>query len=106
LGARSLVPRLARHGIHRFNAPDQPMVHIVVRNHGQGIPPEQIPLLFSLFVRLPHDLASTVVGNGLGLYLCAVFAQAIKGRNWVESTGVDGEGSIFSVSLPLTRAKK
>ncbi|HEY1387583.1 MAG TPA: HAMP domain-containing sensor histidine kinase [Ktedonobacterales bacterium] len=89
-----------------FNAPDQPMVHITVRDHGLGIPPEQIPLLFNRFVRLPRDLASNVVGNGLGLYLCAIFAQAMKGRIWAESTGVDGEGSTFFVSLPLARAKK
>jgi signal transduction histidine kinase len=88
-----------------FNAPDQPMVHIRVRDHGLGIPPDQIPLLFNRFVRLPRDLASTVVGNGLGLYLCAIFAQAMKGRMWVESTGVDGEGSTFFVSLPLARAR-
>jgi signal transduction histidine kinase len=89
-----------------FNAPDQPMVRITVRDHGLGIPPEQIPLLFNRFVRLPRDLASNVVGNGLGLYLCAIFAQAMKGRIWAESTGVDGEGSTFFVSLPLARAKK
>jgi signal transduction histidine kinase len=82
------------------------MVHITVRDHGLGIPPDQIPLLFNRFVRLPRDLASNVVGNGLGLYLCAVFAQAMKGRIWAESTGADGEGSTFFVSLPLARAKK
>ncbi len=76
------------------------MVEIVVRDHGHGIPPEQIPLLFERFVRLPRDLASNVTGNGLGLYLCRVLAEAMGGRIWAESTGVEGEGSAFHVLLP------
>ena len=49
-------------------------VEIVVRDYGQGIPPDQLSLLFNRFVRLPRDLASNVAGTGLGLYLCRVFA--------------------------------
>jgi signal transduction histidine kinase len=72
---------------------------IVVRDHGHGIPPDQIPLLFERFVRLPRDLASNVVGNGLGLYLCRAFAEAMGGRVWVESRGIEGDGSMFHVEL-------
>jgi signal transduction histidine kinase len=78
----------------------QYMVEIAVRDYGLGIPPDQIPLLFQRFVRLKRDLASTVVGNGLGLYLCRVYAEAMHGRIWVESTGVEGEGSTFYLRLP------
>jgi signal transduction histidine kinase len=77
------------------------MVEIEVRDHGLGVPPDQAPLLFQRFVRLPRDLASTTVGNGLGLYLCRELAEAMDGRIWVESTGVAGEGSTFYVRLPL-----
>ncbi len=82
--------------------PEQPQewVEITVRDWGLGIPPEQIPLLFQRFVRLPRDLASTVIGNGLGLHLCKVCAEAMKGSIWVESSGVEGEGSTFYVRLP------
>jgi signal transduction histidine kinase len=74
---------------------------IVVRDHGHGIPPDQIPLLFNRFARLPRDLASKVGGSGLGLYLCRVFAEAMGGTIRVESTGVEGEGSTFRLHLPL-----
>ena len=74
---------------------------ITVRDYGFGIPPAQIPLLFERFVRLPRDLASNVVGNGLGLFLCRTFAEAMKGKIWVESTGIQGEGSTFHLQLPL-----
>ena len=77
-----------------------PLVEITIRDYGYGIPPEQIPLLFERFVRLPRDLASNVAGNGLGLYLCRTFAEAMKGRIWVESTGIKGEGTTFHLILP------
>jgi signal transduction histidine kinase len=76
------------------------MVEIAVRDYGLGIPPDQAPLLFQRFVRLPRDLASSTVGNGLGLYLCRELAEAMDGRIWVESTGVEGEGSTFYLRLP------
>ncbi len=77
------------------------MVEIAVRDQGLGVPPEQAPLLFQRFVRLPRDLASTTVGNGLGLYLCRVYAEAMGGRIWLESTGVPGEGTTFHLLLPV-----
>jgi signal transduction histidine kinase len=76
------------------------MVDISIRDHGLGIPPDQIPLLFNRFVRLPRDLASNIPGNGLGLYLCMTYAQAMGGTMWVESSGVAGEGSTFHLWLP------
>jgi signal transduction histidine kinase len=85
---------------HERNRP-RPMVEIRVRDYGLGIPPDQIPLLFKRFVRLPRDLASSVVGTGLGLYLCRVMTESMGGTIWVESSGVEGEGSTFFVRLPL-----
>jgi signal transduction histidine kinase len=76
------------------------MVQISVRDHGLGIPPDQLSLLFRRFVRLPRDLASNVPGNGLGLYLCHSLATAMGGTIWAESTGVEGEGTTFYVRLP------
>jgi signal transduction histidine kinase len=83
---------------------DRKLVEITVRDWGLGIQPEQIPLLFQRFVRLPRDLASNVVGNGLGLYVCRVCAEAMGGRIWVESSGVEGEGSAFHLRLPVPPA--
>ena len=77
------------------------MVEILVRDYGLGIPPAQAPLLFQRFARLPRDLASKVVGNGLGLYLCRALAEVMGGKIWVESDGVPGKGSTFFVRLPV-----
>ena len=77
------------------------MVEITVQDRGFGIPPEQQGLLFRRFVRLPRDIASTVRGTGLGLYLCRVFAEAMGGSIWIESSGVPGEGTTFYMRLPV-----
>ena len=77
------------------------MAEIAVRDYGMGIPPDQAPLLFNRFARLPRDLASNVPGNGLGLYLCRALADALGGSITVESPGIDGEGTTFYLRLPL-----
>jgi signal transduction histidine kinase len=77
------------------------LVEVSVRDHGLGIPPDQIPLLFQRFVRLERDLASSVSGTGLGLAICKSYVEAMGGTIWVESTGVSGEGSTFTFTLPL-----
>jgi signal transduction histidine kinase len=77
----------------------QQIVEITVQDLGLGIPLEQQGLLFRRFVRLPRDIASTVRGTGLGLYLCRVFAEAMGGSIWIKSPGIPGEGSTFYVRL-------
>jgi signal transduction histidine kinase len=84
----------------RETSPRSQWVELTVHDYGFGIPPDQIPLLFKRFVRLPRDLASTIMGNGLGLHLCRALAEAMGGHIWVESSGVDGEGSTFHLRLP------
>jgi signal transduction histidine kinase len=99
----TLIPSAATDGRGspaRSRARGEAMIEIVVRDYGLGIPPAQIPLLFERFVRLPRDLASSVVGNGLGLHLCRTLAEVMHGTIWVESSGVVGEGSAFHVRLP------
>jgi signal transduction histidine kinase len=88
----------------RGKTTERKMVEIAVRDHGYGIPPDQIPLLFQRFVRLPRDLASNIVGNGLGLYLCRELTEAMDGRIWVESSGLDGKGSTFFLRFPVPPA--
>lgn len=77
-------------------------VCIKVKDEGPGILPDQIPLLFGQFVRLPRDLAGSVRGSGLGLYISKSLVEAMGGRIWVESAGIPGEGSKFCFTLPGT----
>ncbi len=77
------------------------MIELTVKDYGMGIPKDQIPLLFNRFVRLPRDLASNIVGNGLGLFISKTIVEASGGSIWVESSGVNKEGSTFHVLLPV-----
>jgi signal transduction histidine kinase len=86
---------------HGQKQPPRQMIEIAIRDYGHGIPPDQMPLLFQRFSRLPRDLASNVQGNGLGLYLCRQLADAMHGTIHVESAGIDGDGTTFFVRLPV-----
>lgn len=73
---------------------------ISVRDWGPGIMANELPLLFGQFVRLPCDLAGTVRGTGLGLYISKHLVEAMGGQIWVESSGIPGQGSCFCFTLP------
>lgn len=75
-------------------------IQISVRDRGLGVPPRDIPKLFNRFVRLERDIAGSVRGTGVGLYMCRMLIEAMGGRIWVESSGVPGEGSTFAFVLP------
>jgi len=93
-------------GRKKHETSGKPMVEITVRDYGLGIPPAQIPLLFQRFMRLERDIASTTKGTGLGLALCRSYVEAMGGTIHVTSSGVAGEGSIFSFTLPLAEARE
>ena len=98
---RSTVQVIARRCDPAAQRPDVPsQVCICVQDTGPGIPPEDIPLLFGKFVRLKRDLAGSVPGTGLGLYISKQLVEAMGGSIWVESSGIAGQGSRFYFTLP------
>jgi PAS domain S-box-containing protein len=76
----------------------EPRVRIAVHDTGQGIPPEKMDQLFVPFARLGAE-DSGVEGTGLGLALSQPLIEAMGGTIHVAS--VPGEGSTFTVELPL-----
>lgn len=71
---------------------------IRVADTGIGIAPEHIERLFVPFDRLGAD-AIDAEGTGVGLPLTLRLVQAMDGELTVDST--PGEGSVFTVALPL-----
>ncbi len=69
-----------------------------VRDHGIGIPPNQLRFVFDKFYRGDAPIVKRVPGTGLGLFICKSIVEAHDGRIWVESQ--PGQGSTFYVSLP------
>lgn len=75
------------------------MVSVAVSDRGIGIAAEDLPRIFEKFVRVETGLVHTVKGAGLGLSLVDQIVRAHHGR--VEVASTPGEGSIFTMLLPV-----
>jgi signal transduction histidine kinase len=73
-------------------------VRVIVRDSGIGIPESDLPYIFDKFYRANNAIGSW--SAGLGLSISQWIAELHKGTIKVKSKV--GEGSIFSVFLPLT----
>jgi len=78
---------------------DGDWIAIWVRDHGIGIPKAEQEKIFERFHRVSKGLVHDVKGSGLGLSIVQHIVQAHRGRVTVESR--PGEGSIFSILLPV-----
>ena len=72
--------------------------HVVVRDHGMGIPKEALETIFERYGRVESLATRHIQGTGLGLPIVRQIVQLHGGAVWVESTV--GEGSVFHVTLP------
>jgi signal transduction histidine kinase len=72
---------------------------ISVRDHGIGIHAPEQRRIFDAFYRSPIPENQVIAGTGLGLALVAHVAEAHGGSVQVHS--VPGEGSTFSIHIPL-----
>lgn len=87
-------------GMIRVTAtPQQEMAVIVVEDTGSGIAPEDRPFLFEKYRRSAFQRQRE--GTGLGLAIVKAIIEAHQGRVEVESS--PGQGSRFSVYLPLCK---
>jgi signal transduction histidine kinase len=75
---------------------------IAVADQGIGIPRDEQRKIFDRFHRVPTGLVHDVKGSGLGLAIVRHIVDAHRGRLTVESKV--GEGSTFSIHLPVERA--
>ena len=74
------------------------MASVIVRDHGRGIPADQLDRIFEKFHRVEDPMLMTTSGTGLGLYIARQLATAMGGDISVES--VLGAGSSFTLRLP------
>jgi len=76
-------------------------VEITIADTGPGIHPEHLPHLFERFYRVDKSRSRASGGNGLGLAIAREIALAHGGDITVDSA--PGQGTAFTVRLPLTR---
>jgi signal transduction histidine kinase len=77
-------------------------VHILVRDHGMGIPKEALQTIFERYRRVESKATRHIQGTGLGLPIVRQIVQLHGGAVWAESSV--GEGSVFHVSLPRSES--
>jgi two-component system phosphate regulon sensor histidine kinase PhoR len=80
-------------------ADDARTVTVVVKDNGIGIPARDLGHVFDRFYRVRSAATKEIPGTGLGLAITRSIIEAHQGRVAVES--VEGEGSAFSLTLPL-----
>lgn len=82
-------------GLRVVGSFDDDRVGVAVIDHGQGIPAEDIPRVFTRFFRRADGRPT---GSGLGLWISRGLIEAHGGRLSAESTV--GQGSTFRFDLP------
>jgi signal transduction histidine kinase len=76
-------------------------IQVDVQDNGIGVSPELQERIFERFYRGEHPFVLGTSGTGLGLSIVKNLVEMQRGRIWVKSRGVPGEGSTFSFTLPV-----
>ncbi len=76
-----------------------PLLHVSVRDHGIGIPPDRMDRLFKPFSQVDASTTRRYGGTGLGLVICRRLVELMSGQIWAESK--PGEGADFQFELPI-----
>jgi len=81
-----------------------PVLRLTVTDTGIGLKKEDRERIFGAFEQVDSSYARQQQGTGLGLALTRQLVELHGGRIWVESGG-EGQGSTFTVLLPMGDAK-
>lgn len=76
-------------------------VQIDIQDNGIGISPKEQERIFERFYRGDNQMVYATSGTGLGLSIVLKLINMHHGRIWVQSSGIKGEGSTFSFTLPV-----
>jgi two-component system sensor histidine kinase BaeS len=74
-------------------------IRLDVRDHGDGIPPEELDLIFGRFYRAESSREHASGSTGLGLAIARKIAEAHGGTLTVSNHPLGG--AIFTLRLPL-----
>ena len=86
-------------GVQRASGGRRDTVRLSVADHGIGIPARDLDRIFERFYRVDHGRSRDTGGTGLGLSIVRHVANNHQG--WVEVESREGEGSTFTLVLPL-----
>jgi two-component system sensor histidine kinase SenX3 len=89
-------------GVHHLDTgakTDRKVVRLSVADHGIGIPARDLDRIFERFYRVDHGRSRDTGGTGLGLSIVRHVANNHQG--WVDVESREGDGSTFTLVLPL-----
>jgi PAS domain S-box-containing protein len=78
-------------------------VQVDVHDSGVGIPLEDQDRVFERFFRGEDPLVLATPGTGLGLSIVSQLVEMHHGKIWMTSSGIPGEGSTFSFTVPAEK---
>jgi two-component system sensor histidine kinase VicK len=81
-------------------------IQVDVSDEGIGIEPRDQSRIFQRFYRGDDPLVLATAGTGLGLAISKILVEMHHGRIWFHSSGMRGEGSVFSFTLPVTKGEE
>jgi signal transduction histidine kinase len=91
--------------VHLHSLNGNGAVQVDVKDTGVGIAKADQERIFERFYRGEHPLVLATPGTGLGLAIVRQLVEMHDGRIWLKSTGVPGEGSTFSFTIPVSKEK-
>lgn len=78
-------------------------LRVDIQDSGIGIAPENQERVFDRFFRGEDPLVLATPGTGLGLPIVKQLIEMHRGKIWMTSPGIPGQGSTFSFSLPVEK---
>lgn len=88
--------------LHKVNG----NVEIDVQDNGIGISIEYRDRIFERFFRGEDPMVLATPGTGLGLSIVKQLVEMHRGKIWMRSSGIPGQGSTFSFSLPAAETEE
>jgi signal transduction histidine kinase len=84
---------------------DENQIRINIKDQGIGVPKDEQIHIFERFYRGKNSLEVNTAGTGLGLSIAKTLVEMHGGKIWFESSGISGEGSLVSFTIPITTAE-
>ncbi|NSB42564.1 signal transduction histidine kinase [Clostridium saccharoperbutylacetonicum] len=79
-------------------------IKVEIKDNGPGIPEDKLSNIFNRFYRIDTERTKDFMSTGLGLAIAKEMVEAHEGK--IYATSIMGQGSIFTIELPISNKKE